>query len=253
MTRIVTGWPAGIRESVSHNNEPALADIPAVLGADGAALYGYVGGTDTVATNTPNPVAPSPSGQLGHDHSGGRWGRPLFRTIATWAGNDRQPTGTGQPMGGGNLSDSTGPTFVGAGASPDMGPSEAERYYVQGGWNIWVPPGDATLDAAYGYLGCIAKFWTFRGNLNAGDTVDFRIKNLHPDATNSVTWSLSTTIPTNQTIESNSDERLRVMPGQINILELSILITTDATVGLSRGCDIRLIAIELGVHGDVTS
>jgi len=213
-------------------------------------------------TPTPCPVAPGGTGR-GHDHSGGRAGRPLYRSIYVQhiSPHDLLDTNfTGVTGEGLRLSisgiDADGVDFV-AQSSPFL---------------VDVPGCDPGPYGAYSNLGVtlIGHIDTAatdaHGNWDADDLVRVEVVNLHPDLPDEarVYWDLDFSVgPHDQTseIEMHSgnadnavggyDRTLPAIPGEANPIVFRLVVNKDATAASAADdASIWLPEFELGVNDD---
>jgi len=246
--------PTPLGNTLVQNNVEARADIVRNLSGAAAWVVAYVVGGEDVGgdADTPNPVPPSPMhGLRGHTHSGGPDGKALFRTIAsatlddfgTYSANVQTQVeinnvatwnvrAAGTPIAAPDFDLGTG-----AGEYVPMGPSLA----------VWVPGCDPR-NGAYVELG-----WRLHmdvrttTNVAAGDDLTVRITNETNNSTaedeitglNSLTFTAAVT--------AASDQKLSVIPGRWNMLQLSGEFVADATAGV-RTLEIAVCALELGVY-----
>lgn len=171
MTQPLVIWPPiPLPIRATQNNEPASSQIIARLSGNAAGLVGYINGTTTIS-DAPNTLPRSPSGQLGHDHSGGEWGQPMYRSVACMYFNRT------------------------ANASVDAGPEQyistqpfSDVIYQDRTYRIWVPPCDKTYGAYRKmHVRVHAKYESDLGDgMQAGDSVDLVLERGNFRATQAV-------------------------------------------------------------------
>lgn len=248
-------WPPGaLRKTIAQNEQPLLAEIATVLAGNAAAVVGHtVGGAD-LQEGDPNHAPRNPSGDVGHDHSGGEFGRPLFRSVASFHLDDDQTLSVhvaGQTT-----------TFIldtpTAGADADNS-TEDRRPILY----AWVPP--CAGAGAYVDLGLnvVGDYSASQGAtaMQAGDVVKVRFTQLHrallavapTDAAGLIAAELTLASPQTSsagkrmTSTATTSTRLRVVPGSINPIAMSITASRDATAG-NRYPWLMLREVELGVY-----
>lgn len=234
--------PLPFRSLSCKSQQPAIAEIAARLGGNLTTHVGHVVGGDDVA-GTPNPAPVNPSGDRGHDHSGGDYGRPLFRSVATL--------------------DFNGGAFDLAGWHPAPRAHQKDHPATAGGtttrethtgfFALWVPPCDPQPDVgAYAWLGVGCGITLTATALGAGDTASVLVRNVTRGApATEVGVSIGgalTSSPAELWAWSDADaERLPVTPGRMNLLQVSTSVVRAAG-GSARGCTLRLDSLELGVY-----
>lgn len=234
--------PLPFRTLSCRSQQPAIAEIAARLGGNLTTHVGHVVGGDDVA-GTPNPAPVNPSGDRGHDHSGGDYGRPLFRSVATI--------------------DFNGGAFDLVGWTPGPRAHQKTHSATAGGTTtrelhtstiaVWVPPCDPQPEVgAYAWLGVGVSINLTATALGASDTAAVLVRNLTrglPVTEVSVgIGGALTSSPAELWAWSDANaERLPASPGRMNVLQVSTSVTRAAG-GSSRGCTLRLDALELGVY-----
>lgn len=244
--------PVPLPNSYTQNNAEARADIPRNLSATAAWVIGYTVGGEDLDSDTANTAPRSPMhGLRGHTHSGGLDGKALFRTIAaanlddheTYSSNvETQPAvnniaswaarATGSPL-----------------SFPNLDPGDGSGKFVPMGPPLPIfVPGCDPREGAYVRLGWRAHIDVRTNtNVNSGDTFTLRVTNLSTQATAEDTATGLDTMTTSAGFVSDSSNRLSVLPGRWNILQVSGELAANAVAG-TRDLEIALIALELGVY-----
>jgi len=180
-------------------------------------------------------------GERGHDHSGGDMGRAALLSVATLSLD---------PFSAFSSDWSTGiDTFVSVFM---VGPS-LTRTDGRVRLSIFVPPCDLEI-GAYANLGWAAYVDVVQ-LLHIGDSATLNVKNITPGiglGDSGEYPSASVAIPTPSSVGvkyllAGSTEKIRMIPGQVNVLSLSATVTTDATTG-SRKLDLKMVSLEFGVY-----
>lgn len=246
--------PVPLPNAMTQNNKEARADIIRNLSASAAWVVGYTVGGEDLDTDTVNTSPRSPMhGLRGHTHSGGLDGRPMFRTIAsatfddngTWSANVE----TCPPL---NRSAAFNARAQGSPLSfPLQDPGDGLGKFLSLGppLPVWVPGCDPRV-GAYISLGWRAHIeFTLATNVSSGDRFTLRLTNLTTGAT---AEDNRTSIAVGRTAALASDtERLAVLPGQYNLLQVSAELYADAVSAVGvRAVAASIFGLELGVHID---
>lgn len=245
MTINVSPWPIyPSRLSSVQNEAPGLSEIARRISGNTATMVGHATGADRIV-DIGNPAPLNPSGDRGHDHSGGDFGRALLRTITTWQfGRRDEFTSPG-------LADDT--AFMHIAFPADAG-GVTSIFDHPITLPFWVPP--CQPGAAYDNLGISAVVRVTSASGTAGDTITLRITNRHPGVqiATVVASSPTATLPSvganavaNTHLESGATSRMRVLPGAVNVLVTRWSLIRVAGGGL-RAAQIRLVELELGVY-----
>lgn len=218
-----------------QNCQPGMSELLAQSSANLATLYGHINGGATVG-GTPNPAPINPSGDYGHDHSGGDFGRPFFRSVLAVT------------MDG--TSAVAGVMARGAGNYLTLPEDEDSRVTSSGLHEIpcLVPPCDP-VHGAYVRLGISLRVRLQSTALIAGDALTLRVWSQ---------WSgeepqkVTLEVPAPQTtgdkqIEGGEEMRIRVLPGAVNVLHVQAKVART-TGGSARGAQIYVRELELGVY-----
>lgn len=239
-TKQTSIYPVGLLQRArTRNNKDALAEIPATLAGNIATLRGVILGGDTLDADTVNPAPLNPgSSQRGHDHSGGLYGAPLFRTIASW-----------------NFDDHASITAnITANQSPNEFAIEAaasETIYTPTAFlplMLWVPGCDPGERGAYQGLG-VRTVWYIEATSggSSGDRLKLEVENRRTGTKVTLETSGTTSTGTKITASADDGERLHIAPGELNHLIITTIFKASAVAG-SRVLTARLIALELGVY-----
>ena len=240
MTIITARWPpTPVPYARGQNEEAGLAELLMQTAANTASIVGHtVGGQRLVDADNPAPI--NPSGDFGHDHSGGEFGRPLFRSVASIS---FAPVVSSTYLAGPARSVRLHVTDM-AGSATNQ--SNAPQVLV------WVPPCDAKV-GAYVWLGVAAALNLEATALVSGDAIEFVVRSRHPrlaaleGAERRLTVSSPTSTGSKVVTSSTSADRLRVVPGAMNPIELLARVVRTSG-GSNRGCRLRVDELELGVH-----
>lgn len=233
------------RLSSVQNEAPGLSEIVRRISGNAATLIGHTTGADRVV-DIGNPAPLNPSGEYGHDHSGGDFGRALLRSITT--------------LGFGHYNEWQSPSVF----ATDTAVLNFAFPSAAGGVTsiidsgvvlpFWVPP--CQPGGAYDNLGisCVAR--VSAGTANAADSATIRFANAHPgtfvsdELTSQPTATLTMSAVNavvNTHLESGASTRLRALPGAVNLLSIRVSLIRAAG-GASRGATIHLVELELGVY-----
>lgn len=246
MTKLTQRYPPTPRPYASGQNlEIGLAELIQQSAGLGATLEGHTNGSGLVV-GVANPAPRNPSGDFGHDHSGGEFGRPLFRTVATVTFDDGA-TFNATPILGGTKAR----PFV-----PDGADGTTNRGAQVSRW-IWVPPCDP-VNGAYVSLGVAVALYASGSNHAdvssgpiSGDVVTLRVWRRNEGSQGQVVaeFTIGTPTVTGQKFVESSDAstRLTMKPGALNevVFELEMARTTG---GSTRGFDAWLLEAEFGVY-----
>lgn len=237
--------PQPVPFAKAQNLKPGIAEIVQQSAGMLATLEGHSQGAALIG-GASNPVPLNPSGDRGHDHSGGEFGRPLFRTVATMTFDDGR-TFNSSAMEPGYRA--PGAIYV-----PDAadGLTNASRRIAR---HIWVPPCDP-VEGAYVSLGvAVALYGSGLTHLDVssvpivGDVATLRVWRAVAGAF--VVAELDVTSPAvagqKYVASSGVSTRLQMRPGAWNeiVFELELARTTG---GSTRGMDAWLLEAELGVY-----
>lgn len=238
MTRTIGLFPpAHLGLARVQNGAPGLADIPRTLAGNSATLKGLISGGATVgsANAAPNPTPRNWSGDFGHDHSGGYFGRPLLRSIATvHLGQIAASSIAGATL------DEVQPPTAGADATT--------RSLVRGP-SVWVPPCDPHC-GAYRELGVTIRVEIVSTSLEAGDVLTVGVIDYTTTARERLARADLVILDRDSTgvrvAESGAGAKLRAIPGALNSIGFLVSISRDGTAG-DRTATVRLLDLELGV------
>ena len=245
MTIIASHWPpTAVRMQRTQSCQAGLADIPAQLGANAATMAGHATGGAVVA-DVSNPAPVNPSGDRGHDHSGGYFGRPLFRSVASLC-LDTHTAYSSNVLG---QTDTTA-YYLGVEAAGDGVTSWSDRHVI---FDLWVPP--CPPGGAYEDLGLFVTGTYALSGMLSGDTVTLEARNLHSairSPANGAPLAFELTVDTPaagglKTLEGGSGERVRVVPGALNAIKVGLK-AARTTGGGSRSCGFTLRDVEMGVY-----
>ncbi len=249
MTKYASGWPPLVL--------PHTATQPGAL-AGSDLIRAFAGGACTLLTHTLGKKqddeevrAPlNPSGELGHDHSGGYFGAPLYRSIASWHFNtgehyDSNSNGHVHYI---KLLTSSGNASTDTEGSP---------------WSItfWCPPcptGEAA-PGAYVDPGVVLVLdydhTTGTNDMKSDDTVEiiFRPRGRHYNehgTVDALTLSVSSPATSEEKVlESGAGTRLtRVVPGAFNTFDIYARAERSATAGDARQGEFKLLYLDIGVY-----
>lgn len=250
MTTITSRWPpTPVPYSRGQNEKPGYSELIAVDAACLATLHGHtMGGAHIGSDATPNPAPLNPSNEPGHDHSGGIFGRPLFRSVATFSWDDGRSYSSNIDQGV-----HLGSTVI---------PTDADGVRTDGfarEFMVWVPPCETGSDSsgvpigAYRKLGVCVTGELDATALVASDVLGLVFERISPApvATRRKEFVLSTS-PTSagttfQATSSSLATRTWVDPGAFNYFRIYPYVDRQGT-GSSRGCTFEIQEIELGVY-----
>lgn len=229
MSTIHARWPTNpIAYTRCRNGETAFSDVLAVPAANNATMRAWVDGVNGYGS----PL--NPSGEYGHDHSGGHFGRPIFTSIATLSLHGPQ----------GNTKVYYPERFSIYQAFNEAGGITSTREFSPTA--IWVPPCDPAV-GAYTKLGISARINLVATTLTASDsiTVGIRLGN-GPK----ISFQISPVNATGMRLYQTPSLADRISPARVGA---SNLVTIDVTViraagGASRGCRLDFHELEFGVY-----
>lgn len=232
----------------TRSSVDAVADVPRILSADIASMVGHTDGGSALDATTPNPAPPNPgTGEKGHDHSGGYYGRPLYRTTLSLTCD----LGSQDPTR--NLTTNGDEGFV---HIQQVAPSEERAAYPYGGPVIAWMPGCDLVEGAYSLqaLTCRAVV-TDPTNVQSLDGVEIRIRNLHPSMAGTATaFPLPTLTAGTKLVISDSDDGpwVPIVPGVLNPLEVEVRYVASSNGAgppiVYRAIKVRLFEFNLGVR-----
>lgn len=243
MTKAIGGWPL-LSPQTRHTwaNRDAIADVARQLAANALQMYGHVQGGDLLAENTPAPASmQNPgAGVLGHDHSGGLWGRPLYRDIATFCGDNHDNLGS--------VETNSSPWVFTAVSLPAA--EESQVFFAD--FAVWVPGCQPGRDVgAYNSLAWNAKVWiSVATNVVTADELHVVLQNKHPGATNEQQLEIANPAAATFRVNASDDERLTVVPGEWNRLRLGIDYNPSGS-GSARSLTLVVQDLQLGVFDDL--
>lgn len=238
MTIVTSRWPPiALPIKAGQNLEPAYSELIAVHAGNLATLYGHINGGETVG-GEPNAAPRNPSGDFGHDHSGGDFGRPFFRSVCTVTCDN------GNVSGGTAIAEGGAAVYLTIANGADSEETISNTHEIP----FWCPPCDP-VSGAYLDLGLYARVQLRTTALLAGDTLTLRVWVQTSDDTPQVTtYTLSAPNSTGtKDVSSGSTTRLRCAPGRVNLLHLQAAVDRT-TGGSSRGAQLYVRELELGVY-----
>lgn len=237
--------PPVLTKRWTQNGEPNYADIAQQLTGAAATIVGHIDGGPDLA-NTTNTAPRNPSNELGHDHSGGEFGKPLFRSIYSIHFDDfteysNRFEGLPSPI-----------TLL-------TGPGDADETTTQTlPWEflVYVPP-CPLVGGAYVDMGLVIGL-EYDGNngtqaMAAGDTVKLRLIADHRDLVQGAGGHRTIVDLTLGSPSVNGFKRLEsgdrlkwILPGQVNPMRLKLVADRGPGVG-ARFPDVKLLNLEIGV------
>ena len=249
MTKIVSEFPPyQLATDDARSDEDLLSEKLAVTAGNTATLWGYVTNVEDFADDQGNPCPPAPgTGAPGHDHSGGYYGRPLFRSVFTLNLNVYDEAGftsVGADLAYQRSSWGIRRTNIGVGLTAKAGHGSREMSIVP------VPvPGCCPLRGAYNALAIMADWeWDDAHSLNSADTATLRILNLTTG--HAIEFDVDPDSFSMQRFQSDpSDDPstlLLMAPGRLNMITAEMVVTLDSG-GTSRDAIGYLTALEGGV------
>ena len=239
MSTLTSRWPpVPLPFARGQNEEPGLSELLAQTAANSATLWGHTNGGQLVG-DVANPAPLNPSGDHGHDHSGGDFGKALFRSLLTVTFDDGEVYNPTEIQGGVNY----GVIPVADAADSVINYGQHHRWVA-----IWVPPCDP-LTGAYVDLGVHVAARLQTTALLAGDTLQLQAWRKRSD-TSAANTLVSFTLPNpNSTGDkrAESGSRLSVIPGALNLIYFRVRVERT-TGGAVRGCTLAIKDIEIGVY-----
>lgn len=239
-------WPPfPLPKTTMQNLEVGIVEVLRVAAVDTALITGHTFGDTELASGVPNAAPLNGHGEPGHDHSGGEWGRPFYRSLATMC------------LDNFNTYDSAG--FESGPAPFAHGHENAaggDTTSIPGSWEvpIWVPPCDPE-NGAYRELGIHLTFNVSVTSLVAADKIIWRFKQETPGMRTPRGTTIRASLQgtgynsTGQYTLSSSGaaSRILMLPGAMNVLSLQSDIVRDSG-GSSRAATFQLIDLEFGVY-----
>ncbi len=224
------------------SQQPATADIALRLGANTNIQAGHIDGGDQLAGEQ-NPAPKNPSGDYGHDHSGGNFGVPQFRTVAAL------------PLA--SVFDSSGTGMLASPAAvrtehDNAGASIATRV-GNTPLHLWCPPCDPQRDVgAYAVLSVSARVEVEATSLISGDVVTLVVVQSTPEGpTTEVEVPVADgDVTATGWLRMTSNLREVAVPmavGRMNTLSIATKVARTGS-GSSRGVTLRVDSVELGVY-----
>jgi hypothetical protein len=238
MTIVTSRWlPLPLPYARGQNAEPGLSELITQSAANLATHEGHIRGGATVG-GVENSAPLNPSGDYGHDHSGGEFGRPFFRSICTATGGNGATYNNTQIVNGFpnylTLDDEAGGVTT-VGRNHDV--------YVA------VPPCDPAK-GAYRSLGLFVAVHLQVTALLSGDTLslDVWVDNGDgpPAGVPNFVLTAADTVGV-KTVSSGASTRITVRPGAINRLRIRPKVVRAAG-GSARGARLVVNEAELGVY-----
>jgi len=209
-----------------QNGQTGYSDVLAVPAANAATLADHIDGLGTYGM----PV--NPSGEHGHDHSGGLFGRPMFVSVASMTLHGAQgTTGVVYPAKFYQLWIENAP---GGTTTVDDGPTVP----------IWVPGCDPIV-GAYVRLAVRLRVNLVLTGLQSTDTLEVVAK-INDD---SYTFTLTNPHTTGVQIfaSASTAQLVGTLPGATNNIMISAKAIRVAG-GASRACTINVEEVEFGVY-----
>jgi len=239
MTIVTSRWlPLPLPYARGQNAEPGLSELITQSAANLATHEGHIRGGATVG-GVENSAPLNPSGDYGHDHSGGDFGRPFFRSVftATLANGQWYSSAikTGDP--------NNAQVDNGAGGTTTLSRRTIDVYAA-------IPPCDPGK-GAYRSLGLYATFGMPDTSLVSTDVLSVDVWVGDADAPPSGAPNFVIDSPhvdlVVKAISSGASTRILVKPGAINRIRLRPKVVRAAG-GSSRGCTLYVHEVELGVY-----
>ena len=218
--------PSPLRPARAKNGQPGYSDLLLTPAANAATMADYVDGLGDYG------MPPNPSGDYGHDHSGGYFGKPIFRSLFTSTLHGAQgETGVVYPKKHYQLYIEN---KAGGVTNTEIGPSIP----------LWIP-NCPMIDGAYVSLGVRMRISIVSTTLTASDTLQI-IVNL---SQNSYTFAVSSPNTTGERYigSASASETVNTVPGATNEAFLTGK-AIRASGGSLRGCVINVHELELGVY-----
>ena len=180
-----------------------LVDIPRILSGNAVAQYVHTVGDPDVDANTRAPDGlRSPSGAFGHDHSGGNYGKPFRRSIATFSRpfrDDTNRTGYNEEYDTGiHQYHSDLQIVCDISVQPDATSKDTSPII-----HFYIPPCDTR--GAYNELSFSCKIFKpyDNGSLGTSDDIDITLKNISNGS--SATFSGNALLTTDALIRDSND------------------------------------------------
>lgn len=213
-----------------QNLKPGLAELVQQSAGMLATLDAHTQGASSIAAHA---APPNPSGERGHDHSGGEYGVPLIRSVASVSCS-------------GALADVFGDSGRQALSVPGAAGGETNRSQPVSVFE-WVPP-CPPVDGAYLVVDWFAAVRYRITNLASSDIVRLLLWNLSvSSASPAVQVELDLPNDTGtRTAWSDSDTRLPLAPGRLNVLGVQLEVDRNAG-GDVRWLEAQLDGLEFGV------
>jgi len=274
MTIITSRWPPmPLNKKQTQSEEIGFADLPQRMSGNASTMAAHVVGGDVIA-NAENPCPKNPSGDYGHDHSGGYMGRPVFKSIATISFDDGSFFNTSKyGYDGGSAPNRIGSAEL-HNSNLYINPVRLESEPGQPGdtngttdsreFILWVPPCDLSRGA---YLNCgfnvtIAytpvSFLT-TVPITAADEIRIRLINTHSALRQDgigvsgfpiagETGILANPINEEIRFEESDGGNLTVVPGSLNPMKFGLQVALDGGGTGPRACEINILDLEIGVN-----
>lgn len=211
----------------AQNGQPGYGDLLAVPAANAATIADHVDGIGTYGA----PL--NPSSEPGHDHSGGHFGKPLFATVASLSSHAQQgTTGVLYPARFNEMTFSNQPG------------GQTSRNYLRSPKYIWVPNCDSVF-GAYANLGVVIRANLATTTLGASDTLTVYIE---IDGDEQGFLVPNQNLPGMKILSSASlAQCVSPILGTVNRVAVRATVVRAAG-GVSRGCNLEIHELELGVY-----
>lgn len=241
MTSAHSPWvPSQLINTRTKNGSGAIAEIPSTLAGNTATMLAHLLGSG-LSDNSQILPPKNGMGSYGHDHSGGVFGKPFYRSIARF--NMDAFTSYNAEFSDGSAENKFAFDSKGANVTSSLtGPL----------LHFWVPPCDP-VNGAYVNLGIVTSFKIRSTTLVTGDSIDFRYKvwtrGIASENAPQIT-TITKTVPTSAGFylaTSGSTQKLRVKPGAVNSVQLEMRVVRDATSG-NRTAEVHWLEHEFGVY-----
>lgn len=240
MSKIIGDWPCShIPTRQQWAGQDVLTDLPRQLAGNALAMHGHTMAPTTLPSQTPAPpdmVSPA-TGKMGHTHSGGRDGRPLFRTIASFNCQRLWSAGAGNLYPNSAI---MGYSFSGAA-------HDEEHYEDFEPVPLFIPQCDP-LSGAYLRLGVLVQARTTTvTTMQATDTLRVIVENLTADDDVYEDFSFPAAVGVDHMRAFSGN--LKMIPGQFNAVRLRVLLDPDSGASTAaRTVDGEIMNVELGVY-----